>query len=123
MKTSQKNIDGIFTFEGLWGVESRCGLRIRRKEGETVVLVTELYQDNPGTSVTQAATTLARQICGRCGVDPGKMIYIESNPVMDSKLGFYSEEYYRVEFGEGFSTPRWTKLDEEQTARYVEQDI
>ncbi len=63
MKASFKNIDKIFEFKGLWGISSKCGLKIHQKEGKYIVLVSELYQDNPGTSVTQASCLLAKQIC------------------------------------------------------------
>lgn len=42
---------------------SSCGLKIRNINGKTYVIVTELYQDNPGTSVTYAGKSLAEQIC------------------------------------------------------------
>ena len=126
MKASEKNIDEIFTFEGSWGVESRCGLRRAVRGDRTVVIVTELYQDNPGSSVTSVSTSLAGQICSRYGIDPRTMIYIESAPAMNSKLSFYDEEYYRVDFdiddttgGVTLASPRWTKLDAQQIKEYV----
>ncbi|MDD3549124.1 MAG: hypothetical protein PHW88_01540, partial [Bacteroidales bacterium] len=31
-------------------------------------------------------------------LDPDNVIYIECNPDMNSRLSFYAEEYYRVDF-------------------------
>ena len=70
------------------------------RDGQHVVIVTELYQDNTGTSVTCAGRSLARQICERKGLPAGRMRYIECNPDTNSKLSFYDEEYFEVTFPE-----------------------
>jgi hypothetical protein len=98
MKASFNNIDEVFDFQGLWGQESKCGLQIVYKGGKFVVIVSELYQLNPGTSITQAATALAGQICQKHDIPPNDLIYFEHTPEMNSKLSFYTEEFYRVEF-------------------------
>ena len=63
-----------------------------------VSIVTELYQDNPGTSVTYAGKNLADQICQAKGINPADMVYVECNPNTNSKLSFYDEEYFEVDF-------------------------
>jgi len=100
MKVSDKYYDEIFEFAGQWELPSRCGLKIIEKEREKIVIVTELYQDNPGTSVTYAGYTLAKQICERKGIRADEMIYIECNPDTNSKLSFYDEVYFKVTFPE-----------------------
>jgi hypothetical protein len=100
MKVPEDYYDEVFEFKGQWDMESRCGLRIVEKNGQTAVIVTELYQDNPGTSVTYAGYTLARQICEHRGLEPAKIQYIECNPDTNSKLSFYDEEYFEVSFPE-----------------------
>jgi hypothetical protein len=75
------------------------------------VVVTELYQDNPGTSVTYAGRSLANQICEAKGLRLADITYLECNPDTQSKLSFYDEEYFEVTFNE---TPQaayrqWTK--------------
>jgi hypothetical protein len=79
---------------------SKCGLKIIEKEGKKIVIVTELYQDNPGTSVTYAGYSLAKQIGERKGIRPDEMIYLECNPDTNSKLSFYDEAYFEVTFPE-----------------------
>lgn len=98
MKVSPKYYDEIFEFKGQWDMPSSCGLKIRDWNGKKVVVVTELYQDNPGTSVTYAAKSLASQICEAKGFDAGDIIYIECNPNTNSKLSFYDEEFFEVDF-------------------------
>ena len=97
MKVPQKYYDEIFSFKGQWDLPSSCGLKIVHSENP-IVIVTELYQDNPGTSVTSAGRLLAEQICREKGLDIDKIIYLECNPGTNSKLSFYDEEIFRVSF-------------------------
>ena len=98
MKVSPDYYDEIFSFKGQWDMPSTCGLKIRQAQGRTYVIVTELYQDNPGTSVTYAGESLARQICEAKGLSPDAITYLECNPDTNSKLSFYDEEYFEVDF-------------------------
>jgi hypothetical protein len=98
MHLSENYYDEIFPFSGDWDMPSRCGLKILRREGKCYVIVTELYHDNPGTSVTCAGRSLAEQICKAKGLRPEEITYLECNPDMNSKLSFYDEEYYEVNF-------------------------
>ena len=95
MRVPEKYYDEIFDFKGQWDMPSRCGLKIIRQE-KTVVIVTELYQDNPGTSITAAGRGLAEQICREKGLDMENIMYLECNPGTDSKLSFYDEEFFEV---------------------------
>ena len=63
MKVPREYYDEIFPFADRWGLPSACGLKIRRHGGTTYVIVTELYQENPGNSITYASEQLAEQIC------------------------------------------------------------
>jgi len=58
MKVPKTYYDEIFDFSGQWGMPSKCGLKILKKRNKNIVIVTEMYQENPGTSVTQAAGLL-----------------------------------------------------------------
>ena len=97
MRVPEKYYDEVFDFKGQWDMPSRCGLKILRRE-KTVVIVTELYQDNPGTSITAAGKSLAEQICRDKGLDISKIMYLECSPDTDSKLSFYDEEFFEVDF-------------------------
>jgi len=117
MKTSFKRIDEIFNFKGSWGVHSKCGLKIVKKDDKYIVMVSELYQDNPGTSITQAACLLAEQICKTYNLPKKDLVYIEHNPAMNSKLSFYDEEFYQVKFDivdDKFSNPQCEILSSEK---------
>lgn len=116
MKVAPEYYDEIFSFRGEWDMPSSCGLKIRDYEGRKVVVVTELYQENPGTSVTYAAKRLADQICEAKGIRPDEMIYIECNPDTNSKLSFYDEEYFEVSFAEG--NPTYRRLTKEDVKKY-----
>ena len=80
MKVPKEYYDEIFNYLGQWDQPCACGLKIRRHEGKTYVVVTELYQENPE------------------GIDFNDMAYIECAPDTNSKLSFYDEEYYEVDF-------------------------
>ena len=97
MRVPEKYYDEIFDFKGQWDMPSRCGLRIVKHE-KSVVIVTELYQDNPGTSVTAAGKSLAEQICQSKGLNLNEIIFLHCNPDTNSKLSFYDEEFFEVDF-------------------------
>jgi len=102
MRVPEKYYDEVFDFSGQWDVPSRCGLKIIRtaavQQKKTIVIVTELYQDNPGTSVTAAGKNLAQQICRAKSLTLSEIMYIECNPDTNSKLSFYDEEFFEADF-------------------------
>ena len=103
MQVPEKYYDEIFDFKGQWDMPSRCGLKILQHgdgSGKIVVIVTELYQDNPGTTVTAAGITLMEQICLNKGFNPNDIIYLQCNPCTNSKLSFYDEEFFEVDFSD-----------------------
>jgi hypothetical protein len=122
MKASLDKIDSIFEFTGLWGIASKCGLKHFSYQGKDCILVSELYQDNPGTSITQVTTSLAMQICEKLNIKPENLIYLEHSPNMNSRLSFYNEEFYIVNFelNEGkFVNPSWRILTMDEKLMYL----
>ena len=113
MKVSQTYYDEIFDFKGQWDIPSKCGLKIIEKEGKKRVIVVELYQDNPGTSVTYAGKLLAEQICEKKGLTLSEIAYLECTPDTNSVLSFYDEQYFEVTFND---TPQanYRKLSREE---------
>lgn len=75
--------DRLFDFKGQWGAPSRCGLKIVQKKDETIVIASELFEENPGTSVTSFIAGLATVIVKEFGLDPGKTLFIEHCPTAD----------------------------------------
>ena len=126
MRVPEKYYNEVFDFKGEWDVLSKCGLKIFSGDGKTVVVVTELYQDNPGTSVTYAGYSLARQICESKGLHLADIRYVECSPDTNSKLSFYDEEYFEVLFPEAkgeTGRPEYKKLStEEVRALFPESD-
>ncbi|MDR2041595.1 MAG: hypothetical protein LBP98_04675 [Tannerella sp.] len=123
MKVPENYYDEIFEFNGQWDIASKCGLKLLDGKGRKAVIVTELYQDNPGTSVTYAGYSLARQICECKGLQLNQIRYIECNPDTQSKLSFYDEEYFEVTFPEtegASGRPQYRRLpDEEVNAMFT----
>lgn len=98
MKVPERYYDEIFEFAGQWDMPSACGLKIIEKDNKTYVITTELYQENPGTSITYAGGSLIKQICDKKGLDIQHIIYVECNPNTNSKLSFYDEEMFQVTY-------------------------
>ena len=122
MKTSFKQIDELFNFKGLWEVNSKCGLKITKKDDKYIVIVSELYHHNTGTSITQAACLLAEQICEAYNLPKENIVYVEHNPAMNSKLSFYDEEFYMVKFDlidDKFTNPQCNLLNKEEIENFL----
>ena len=113
MKVPEKYYDEIFDFKGQWDIPSACGLKIIEKENKKYVIVTELYQDNPGTSVTAAGYNLAKQVCEKKGLNLLDITYLECTPDTNSFLSFYDEQYYEVTFDIN-SKAQYRKLSKEE---------
>ena len=112
MKVPEKYYDEIFDFKGQWDMPSRCGLKIVRKD-KVFVIATELYQDNPGTTVAAAGKSLFLQICEEKKLNPDEIVYLQCNPCTNSKLSFYEEEYFEVKFPVE-EPPVFRRLSEEE---------
>jgi hypothetical protein len=113
MRVPKKYYTEIFTFEGQWGQTSACGLKIIDKNGKKVVIVTELYQDNPGSSVTSVGYNLAKQICEKKGLTLSDIMYLECTPDTNSVLSFYDEQYFEVTFNDTWQA-NYRKLSKEE---------
>ena len=113
MKVPENYYDEIFDFKGQWDILSKCGLKIIEKERKKYVIVTELYHDNPGTSVTYAGKSLAKQICEKKDLSWPEIVYLECTPDTNSVLSFYDEQYFEVKFND---TPQasYRKLSKEE---------
>jgi hypothetical protein len=109
--------DEVYNFKGQWDVPSCCGIKFISKPEKTVVIATELYAENPGTSVTSFVAQLAGIICQEHSIAPEKMEFIVHDPDSKSKLSFMNGFFYRVDFswdGAKFTQPRWNQIDKSE---------
>ena len=110
-------MDRYFDFLGQWDTPSRCGLKIiKRKDGKTLAIATEIYRQNPGTPVTEWVAPLATQIMQHINETPGTFLFVEHTPDLKSKLTFYEETFDKVDFdweNDTFTNPRWTRISKE----------
>jgi len=113
-----KYMDRIYPFTGQWEAPSRCGIKVvNRKDGRTLVIVTEIYRQNPGTPVTEWCAPLAAMLLKEFKCKAEDFIFIEHTPDLQSKLDFYSETFDHVTFEineQILVNPRWTRLTPEQ---------
>ena len=114
MRVPEKYYDEVFNFRGQWDMPSCCGLKIVKHKEKCCVIATELYQDNPGTTVAAAGKSLALQICEAKNLDLGKIVYLQCNPNTNSKLSFYDEEFFEVTFADGTGEGTYRLLDREE---------
>ena len=116
-KTSTDYIEEIYEYKGQWDVASKCGLLVRKHPKMHIVIATELYDDNPGTSVNYWSARIAEAICKERDLDSSKLIFIEHAPDRGSKLEIYQEAFDRVLFlrtENGETELDWQSLTREQ---------
>ena len=117
----------IYHYKGYRGCASRCDILINKQGDQVVVLATELT-DNPGTSITNMAEDLAREICVKNSIPFNRLVWIEHYPERRSPLiGLVSEATYdRVEFvsdrGTYLRNPSWTRISREDVDALMAQD-
>lgn len=124
MKGQNQFVNEMYHFTGEWGVPSLCGLKVVHKKETAIILVTEFYDVNPGTSITNWNTHLAKEICKKFRIDPNKIIFIEHTPKTSSTLSFYQETFDRVSFtydGESFTNPKWERISKEEVLKLIHE--
>lgn len=93
---------------------SICGIQIRKSDEGTQVILTEMYEENPGNSVTEMVEAVATGVVKRYSLEPEKTEFIVHNPERSSKYEFFSEMFYRAKMrwdGESYMDVEWEKLE------------
>ncbi len=83
----------IYRYPGLWDLPARCGVEILRHDtGGATVILTEL-PDNPGSSVTNLAATLATRLRAARLADlaPAQIRWIEHYPARGQREATFDE--------------------------------
>ncbi len=115
-------IDFIYDFKGQWDVPSKCGLKIIKTPQQTIVFATELYESNPGTSVTKWIRNIALQVCNEYLIKPEEIYIIEHISDTGSKLDFYKETFFHVLLswnGTKFDNPQWISLSKAEVEKLI----
>ena len=114
--------DQIYHFNGLWDVASFCGLKIIKKEDKTIIIATDLFDENPGTSITEWNTKLAKELCDKYEIEYNQLVYIEHTPYKKTKLSFNQESFYKVNFeilNDKFDNPQWEQMSKEEVDNLI----
>ncbi|MEE4198179.1 MAG: hypothetical protein V2I54_11080 [Bacteroidales bacterium] len=122
--TKSSFVEQEYHFKGMWDVPSVCGLKIVRKAHKTIVIVTDLYEENPGTPVTEWNAKLASQICTEFEIKPEELVFIERTPDKQTKLSFNKETFFRVLFeqhGYEFNEPDWQELSKDEVNKLINE--
>lgn len=123
MEIRSKYIDQEYHFKGKWDIPSICGLKIIRKDGDTIVIATNFYERNPGTSISRWSAELAMLISAEFGIKTGELIFIEHNPDRKSKLDFYKQTFDIIHFereGSKLSRPNWTRVTKKEVDKLIQ---
>ena len=120
-----KYMDHYFDYSGQWESPSRCGLKIvKRKDGKTLAIATEIYRQNPGTPVTEWCAPLATRIMNEIKCSPEQFIFVEHTPDLRSKLAFYEETFDLVNFeviNQTLSNPKWSRITHNDVDTMMEE--
>src|SRR4030042_1235067 len=117
-----KYVDQIHDYKGQWDVPSRCGLKIVRKHDRDIVIATELFEENPGTSITNVSAQLAADIVHTYGLDPGRLLFIEHCSDRGSRLEHFRESFDIVHLkwdGTRFGDPDWESISRERVDEMI----
>jgi len=107
-------IDEIFHFQGKWEMPSLCGLKILNKIDNHIIILTELYTENPGCSATDMIDVLAGLIVKEFNLDPEKSVFIVRNPERSAHYEFFAETFHHARMiwdGERFTGVAWEKVE------------
>lgn len=116
--------DQVYNFKGLWDLPSICGIKIVKKADKAIVIATDLYDNNPGTSITEWNTKLAMELCNKFEINPKNIIFIEHTPEKDTKLEFNRETFFQVNFtidNDKFINPDWNQLTKEEVDNLISE--
>ena len=123
MNTNLSNYqDQIYHFKGLWDLPSLCGLKIVKKPNRSIIIATDLFEENPGTSITEWNTKLVKEICDNNNINYKEVIYIEHTPNKKTKLSFNQESFYQVKFNiidDKFDDPKWSEMTKDQVDKLI----
>ncbi len=124
MADDDKYTDRIYHFKGKWDVPGICGLKVVEKPDKTIVIATNLYDKNPGTSISRWSAQLATAICNDLKIEPRKLLFIEHNPDIQSKLDFYKETFDVVTFQweeDHFTKPEWKRITRDEVDKLINE--
>lgn len=98
----------IYEYKGIHNCDCKCDLRIKGN----VVVVSEL-ENNPGTSITNAAEDLANQVCEEFGIDKEKVVWFECYEYRN--LNEYAMVKFEIDSNGEFYSPNWVCTTKEYT--------
>ena len=93
---------------------ARCRVRVNNN----VVVATELL-DNPGMSLTNAAASVAMQVCQYYEILLEQLIWIEHYPEETGHEETFDLVYFNFESGRLFA-PRWKRITKEEVQQLLQ---
>lgn len=103
----------LFKYKGFHGCDCVCDIEVY----DNIVIATEISQ-NEGTSITNVAEDLAKQVCDKFAIQYDLLTWIEHYP---RRLGM-SETFDLVKFNVsamGFDSPEWKRISREGVEKLI----
>lgn len=69
--------EGTFHYWGSYGRPAHCWVRVFTDPDRPAVVIASEAEDNPGTSIANAAETLAAEVCRRLRIDSATLLWVE----------------------------------------------
>ena len=117
----------LYEYPSNFGGNAKCDLEIIRSPGPIALVICTELEDNPGTSVTNAAARIATRLCQEDRtIDPEGLIWVEHYPERSAGPGRpLPESWDVVRFtardGRTFRRPSWRHSTAEEIAALRER--
>ena len=108
----------LLLFDGFWRT-SKCYVDMF---GD-IALVTQVdFDDDPGTSITNAAEEVAKSICDQFKIDYEKLIFIEHYKDSDWTKNYYKLVSFEIKNNQ-FTNPNWRNVSIEEISELIRKNL
>ena len=99
-------------------VNLQASARCRVRVNNNVVVATELL-DNPGMSLTNAAASVAMQVCQYYEIPPEQLVWVEHYPEETGHEETFDLVHFSFDLGK-LSAPRWKRISKEEVQQLLQ---
>jgi DNA-directed RNA polymerase subunit H (RpoH/RPB5) len=107
----------IYSYKGYYDCDCKCDIQ----RYSDLVIATEL-KDNNGTSITNCAEKIAKEICEKYNIKMKDLVWIEhyDNSTFSQMREYYDRVFFQIEKNE-FRSPKWIRLTDEEVNELIEE--
>lgn len=112
----------VYPSFGRTDLDAVCGVSIYEHNGQTVCIVSEL-PDNHGTSITNRAEYVYRQVAADYKLDPHATIFIEHYyPIFGEDEDSFDRVFFTITPAGEFRHPEWARLGTEVVRELIGEE-